>query len=599
MARLGVITALIFGLSTVGALAQTMQGVSDDAKAFAQSQAAATQGVADSDATVTANVPGYAGNTTPQSTYMSNPASLDASKLTTAQTNEGYRLTVDGNLTRPRISAAEVDATVARGNAINQDPNAIVQGLAGGQSGQCVPLPPSTITTGTFEASCNSGVKLDTVAKSCPITLTHNFGPGGQKYQCTQIHEKGQICLQGGPGNKCTEPDFIDEITGSGCEAYEASPMCTMRNVSSVVVVAGTFRRAKITFETREASCTGQVAGTVTGSSITVNTRTYTPGFTDLGSGQTYVGSTQDVSQCSGLAADTGCTAPVDVCTDASPATRTINGVAITQSCWASSRTYSCTGTVPANDCSSGTIPSGCTFAREECLDEPAPSDPSQCKVRERFYTCPITSPSAQQQFVCGGDVYCINGDCEPIVREASTEFKDALVGLHTLNQASKEFSSIDYTLFKGTPATCSKPVFGLGNCCGGNGFPLIGACTASERLLSDQIDAGLTHYVGTYCSSSFLGICSKKKRSYCVFSSKLTRILQEQGRPQLGKTWGTPKVPNCSGFTVDEFSRLDLSVMNFSEIYNDFIQAARLPDEAATLTDIQTKIQAYYTRGN
>ena len=58
-------------------------------------------------------------------------------------------------------------------------------------------------------------------------------------------------------------------------------------------------------------------------------------------------------------------------------------------------------------------------------------------------------------------------------------------------------------------------------------------------------------------------------------------------------------KVPNCSGFTVDEFSRLNLSVMDFSEIYNDFIEAARLPDEAATLTDIQTKIQAYYTRGN
>jgi conjugal transfer mating pair stabilization protein TraN len=77
-----------------------------------------------------------------------------------------------------------------------------------------------------------------------------------------------------------------------------------------------------------------------------------------------------------------------------------------------------------------------------------------------------------------------------------------------------------------------------------------------------------------------------------------LTRILQEQGRPQLGKTWGTPKTPDCSGFTVDEFSRLDLSVMNFSEIYNDFIQAARLPDEAATLTDIQARIQAYYTRG-
>ena len=57
-------------------------------------------------------------------------------------------------------------------------------------------------------------------------------------------------------------------------------------------------------------------------------------------------------------------------------------------------------------------------------------------------------------------------------------------------------------------------------------------------------------------------------------------------------------KTPDCSGFTVDEFARLDLSVMNFAEIYQDFIEAAKLPDEAATLTDIQAKIQTYYTRG-
>lgn len=598
MGRLGVIIiALVLGLSTVGAVAQTMQSVRDDAKAFGTAQNAAAQGVPDSDATVTANVPGYTGTTTPQSSYMSSPATLDATKLATAQSNEGYRLTVDGNLTRPRISTAEVDATVARGNAINQDPNSIVQGLAGGQSGQCVPLPPSTTTSGTFEASCNTGLKIETTAKSCPITLTHNFGATAQKYQCTRIHRKGQVCLQGGRG-RCTEPDFIDEIVGSGCEAYEASPMCTMSNVSSQTLITGAYNRPKTSFETLQATCTGQVAGTVTGSSITVNRVTYTPSFSDLGSTPAYLSSTQDVSQCSALAADTGCSAPVDVCTDAAPTTRTINGVAITQSCWAWSRTYSCTGTVPANDCSSGTIPTGCTYTRQDCLDDPAPADPAQCKVYNRVYTCPITSPSAQQQYVCGGDVYCINGDCEPIVREASTEFKDALVGLHTLNQAAKEFNPIDYTLFKGTGTTCSKPVFGLGNCCGGNGFPLIGTCTAADRLLAQQIDKGLTHYVGTYCAKSFLGVCTTKRQTYCVFSSKLTRILQEQGRPQLGKTWGTPKAPNCSGFTVDEFSRLDLSVMDFAEIYNDFIEAAKLPDEAATLADIQTKIQNYYTRG-
>src|SRR3546814_15070322 len=67
----------------------------------------------------------------------------------------------------------------------------------------------------------------------------------------------------------------------------------------------------------------------------------------------------------------------------------------------------------------------------------------------------------------------------------------------------------------------------------------------------------GLCHNLGTYCSSSFLGICSTRRTAYCCFESKLSRILQEQGRVQLGKPWGAPKKEQCIGFTIDEFSRL------------------------------------------
>ena len=119
--------------------------------------------------------------------------------------------------------------------------------------------------------------------------------------------------------------------------------------------------------------------------------------------------------------------------------------------------------------------------------------------------------------------------------------------------------------------------------------------CSPSEVLLDRQDDAGLCHKIGTYCSSSFLGICLSKRDVYCCFQSKISRILQEQGRPQLGKSWGTPKKPVCDGFTIFEFQQLDLSVMDFSEIYAEFVDAAKLPDEAATLIEIQAKIEAYY----
>jgi hypothetical protein len=176
-------------------------------------------------------------------------------------------------------------------------------------------------------------------------------------------------------------------------------------------------------------------------------------------------------------------------------------------------------------------------------------------------------------------------------------------------------------TVFSGTRETCHKPVFGLVNCCAGKTSGLLTAgagaaaiaggptaiaalatpfltmflCSTEEKMLDIKDRMGFCHKVGTYCSSSVLGICKTKRTAYCCFESKLSRILQEQGRPQLNKPWGKPKKEQCEGFTIDEFSRLDLSVMDFTEVYSEFVDAAKLPDEVSTLSEIQDKIQDYY----
>ena len=116
--------------------------------------------------------------------------------------------------------------------------------------------------------------------------------------------------------------------------------------------------------------------------------------------------------------------------------------------------------------------------------------------------------------------------------------------------------------------------------------------------LLHQRDPQGLCAYVGTYCSDKFLGVCLTKKKVYCCFESKLSRILQEQGRKQLPKPWDKPKEEQCEGFTLDEFARLDLSRMDFSEVYAEFTDAARLPDELETSILIQQKIDDYYARG-
>ena len=51
-------------------------------------------------------------------------------------------------------------------------------------------------------------------------------------------------------------------------------------------------------------------------------------------------------------------------------------------------------------------------------------------------------------------------------------------------------------------------------------------------------------------------------------------------------------------GYTIDEFARLDLSRMDFTEIYSEFVEAAKLPDEVQVAADIQQKITDYFARG-
>ena len=105
------------------------------------------------------------------------------------------------------------------------------------------------------------------------------------------------------------------------------------------------------------------------------------------------------------------------------------------------------------------------------------------------------------------------------------------------------------------------------------------GGCSAQDDLTVCYKKHGLCHYVGSYCKESWpLVGCVQRAKVYCCFSSKLARIVHEQGRPQLktfGKNkllmWGDPEdSPNCRGFTPQEFQMLDFSRIDFSEWYAD-----------------------------
>ena len=103
----------------------------------------------------------------------------------------------------------------------------------------------------------------------------------------------------------------------------------------------------------------------------------------------------------------------------------------------------------------------------------------------------------------------------------------------------------------------------GGASCCGISGM-FSSMCKQSEKELKKKRQAGLCTYVGEFCSKrrrlGFAKVCVERSRSFCCFNSQLARILQECGRPQIGKGWGDARNPDCSGYTIDEFSRVDFT---------------------------------------
>lgn len=122
----------------------------------------------------------------------------------------------------------------------------------------------------------------------------------------------------------------------------------------------------------------------------------------------------------------------------------------------------------------------------------------------------------------------------------------------------------------------------------------LLQGCDQQDMEVGMLRGSGMCHEVGSYCATRFLGICLQKARGHCCFNTKLGRIIQEQGRPQLksfnGNLWGTPKKPMCRGFTPEEFQALDFSRMDLSEYYADIEARA----QSQIQIDMKERVDAY-----
>ena len=203
----------------------------------------------------------------------------------------------------------------------------------------------------------------------------------------------------------------------------------------------------------------------------------------------------------------------------------------------------------------------------------------------------------------CGGVTYCVGAGCERVDTQANTGFVSAATQLNmVMEMGGDEFDRTNMSIFSGEHRACTIRFLGGQNCCTDSGVLLeigLTGCSTEEVELSEARAAGVTHYLAEYCAKRFLGICRRRDRAWCVFTSELGRILHEQARPQLGMDW-----EDCDGFTVAEIQRIDFDRVDLSEFTDTLLDTSEapgivLPDAGATNSTMRERIGEYYERND
>jgi len=86
-------------------------------------------------------------------------------------------------------------------------------------------------------------------------------------------------------------------------------------------------------------------------------------------------------------------------------------------------------------------------------------------------------------------------------------------------------------------------------------------SCTPEEQLLSMHKGANLSVFIKEECTSKTLGSCTLYTDYYCSFNTVLAKIINIQGKQQLGLD-----TTDCKGITPAQLTSLDFTKIDFSE---------------------------------
>lgn len=207
-------------------------------------------------------------------------------------------------------------------------------------------------------------------------------------------------------------------------------------------------------------------------------------------------------------------------------------------------------------------------------------------------------------------NIYCSDGSCKDTLHEKNKEFGKSVTEVAAASSAATDVQKQgenthrnpnSMRIFSGRSVQCREIVLGALNCCADRGWAngLFAHCNAAEKALGHAKEqGGLVVKVGRYCRHHILGVCSEHKQTYCIFPSRIGYDVQVSGRRQLSMGYGSPKWPDCSGFTANQIGRINFDRVDFSNAVDSVKGKANIPNNSQSVNSLRDRFKKEVVRG-
>ena len=283
----------------------------------------------------------------------------------------------------------------------------------------------------------------------------------------------------------------------------------------------------------------------------------------------------------------------IDACLEPNQ-TKVIEGIPVTRRCWGRAETYRCPDGV-FSTCGS-LLDKGCSNTSSVCTA----MNNNVCEHVSKTFQCTEKTCFPDKE-VCASQVGCADGSCDLTQTDVSDDANEGFSRLGALAGVAEDASfhqtqTGQPTIFKGEPQECEKYLLGTRDCCTDNGF-LDGLihCPAEMQPLQQAKNEKRVVELGHYKHHVF----GTTRYVYCVFPTKLARIIQFDGRQgQLHIPFGTPKYPDCRGLTPEQLESMDFKQFDLSEFIQDVTDKTTLPADNASDTPNTAHVESMFDRG-